>query len=198
MAEDARPPVAIRIVRPYASEDEFLAHEIETVSKSSIVLIGAPSRPQGVVLRFEVTLSTGKSLFRGEGRVVASKASAHGDQEGLTLRFTRLDPRSKALVDRAVALKEARAKGLPDPVSASAPPAPKASDSSGELPAERTSANGAGSHAPERPLHPIDAAPAKAAPAEPPVRANLLERLRQRARGLSPEAVAHIVARREK
>jgi hypothetical protein len=108
VAENARPPVAIRIVRPYETEEAFLENELETVGKTSVILIGAHSRPTGVILRFEVTLASGTSVLRGEGRVLAHKESAFRGQPGLALRFTRLDPKSKALVDRAAAIREAR------------------------------------------------------------------------------------------
>jgi hypothetical protein len=117
VAENSRPPVAIRIVRPYASEDEFLEAELETVGKTSVILIGAHPRPTGVILRFEVTLGNGATLLRGEGRVLAHKENAFRGQPGLSLRFTRLDPRSKALVDRAAGLREAKAAGSSGPRS---------------------------------------------------------------------------------
>lgn len=115
MSENLRPPVAVRISRPFASDEDFLTHEAHTLSKTGMVLIGAPAKPVGVVLRFEVVLSNGSVLMRGEGRVVAFKENVLRDQPGLTLRFTRLDPKSKALVDRAALIREARAKGEPTP-----------------------------------------------------------------------------------
>jgi hypothetical protein len=123
---DARPPtqVAIRIVRPYENEDEFLTNELETVGKTSIILIGAHPRPAGIILRFEVTLASGATILRGEGRVLAHKERAFRGQPGLSLRFTRLDPRSKALVDRAVAMREARLSGEAPSIRPSAPSAP--------------------------------------------------------------------------
>lgn len=111
MAENARPPIALRVVRPYETEEAFLDSELETVGKTSVILIGAHSRPTGVILRFEVTLASGATVLRGEGRVLAHKESAFRGQPGLALRFTRLDPKSKALVDRAAAIREARLAG---------------------------------------------------------------------------------------
>jgi hypothetical protein len=119
----SRPPVAIRIVRPYQTDDEFLENELETVGKTSVILIGAHARPTGVILRFEVTLADGATALRGEGRVLAHKENAFRGQPGLSLRFTRLDPKSKALVDRATAIREAKAAGDPAPMSVR-PPAP--------------------------------------------------------------------------
>jgi hypothetical protein len=138
VADDAKTPVAIRITRPYDNEDAFLARELDTVTKTSIVLLGAQPRPQGVVLRFELALATGVPLVRGEGRVVAYKERAFEDSPGLTLRFTRLDSRSKALVDKAAAMRDARSRPSqtplprapsltpPEPMSPASPPAPPA------------------------------------------------------------------------
>lgn len=122
MAEsNSRPPVAIRIVRPYDTEDQLLENELETIGKTNVVLIGAHPRPTGVILRFEVTLQTGATILRGEGRVLAHKENAFKGQAGLSLRFTRLDPKSKGVVDRATAMREAKSPSAPP-----RPPAPSA------------------------------------------------------------------------
>ena len=119
---EASRPVAIRVIRPYASEDEYLAKEGDSITKTTIELIGAHSRPLGIILRFEVTLQSGKTLVRGEGRVTQFNANGRYDQPSLSLRFTKLDPKSKALVDRAVLMRQ------PQQASPAA-----ASDSSREL-----------------------------------------------------------------
>ncbi len=110
MPEAPRTPVAVRISRPFATEEEWLSHELETVTRTSVTLFGAPLKPQGVVLRFELTLVGGQPLLRGEGRVVGFKAASSSTEAALTLRFTRLDARSKALVDRVGAVREANAR----------------------------------------------------------------------------------------
>jgi hypothetical protein len=112
------PPVALRIVRPYASEDDLLAAEANAFTRTGVVLIGAPSRPVGVVLRFEILLAGGVVAMRGEGRVVGHRPGGPGEHAALMLRFTRLDVRSKALLDRAVALREGRS--MPPPAAPSA------------------------------------------------------------------------------
>lgn len=117
--------MAIRITRPYTTEDEFLEQELETLSRTSVTLLGAQPRPQGVVLRFELVLSSGHVLMRGEGRVVAFRPNAHQGLGGLSLRFTRLDSRSKSLVDKATALRERRRpSGAPAAQEASPGPPP--------------------------------------------------------------------------
>jgi hypothetical protein len=123
-------PLAIRITRPYATEDEYLEHELETLTRASITLVGAQPRAEGVVLRFELVLSSGQVLMRGEGRVTGFKPNVHQGLGGLSLRFTRLDTRSKALIDKAAALRDRRRpsyrppSSAPEPPRAEPPPAP--------------------------------------------------------------------------
>jgi hypothetical protein len=217
-------PAAIRITRPYASEEDYLDRELETLTRASITLLGAQARPQGVVLRFELALSSGLVLMRGEGRVVAFKANAFEGLGGLTLRFTRLDTRSKALVDRAAALREKRRPStrphFPDPAD---PPSEKATpEPSLETAAVSTLAdptalaplfpppavhpNPQATHAlargepsppgppPESSVQANEVPPA----ATPPERDSLLDRLRARARALNPDDIARILADRRR
>jgi hypothetical protein len=217
--EDSQTPVAIRITRPYATEDEFLDQELETLTRTSVTLLGAQPRPQGVVLRFELVLSSGTVLMRGEGRVVGFRPNAHQGLGGLALRFTRLDSRSKALVDRAAAVRERRrpASMMPPPGASLTPPAPPASEPADAPPVP------SGVRTSERPLPPppLDATPVAppldVTPAEPPpvmlseappapLRASLappgreevLARLRMRGQGLEPSAIQRILAQRKR
>jgi len=115
------PPVAVRITRPFADTDALLAAEASAFTRTGVVLLGAPNKPSGVVLRFEVCLQDGTPVMRGEGRVVGYRA-ANADEEGaLMLRFTRLDVKSKDLLDRAVAMREER-RSLAPPKRPTPPP----------------------------------------------------------------------------
>ena len=204
------PPVAIRSMRPYPTEEAFLSEERDTLSRTAVTLIGAPHRPRGVIIRFEVTLNEGTPILRGEGRVLAFQAADNRGPSALTLRFTRLDAKSKALVDRAADLREAEGKrSLP-------PPEPHASTDTippGEDPLASTSmtaipsfADGPPSSGEPIPLA-ISSGSLPLSDAEniggvngtdpPPAgRDALLERLRTRAKNLSPTQVAGILARR--
>lgn len=177
VAEDPRPPVAIRITRPYGNEDEFLEHELETLTRTSVTLLGAQPRPQGVVLRFELVLQSGQAILRGEGRVVGFKPNILHGLGGLTLRFTRLDSKSKALVDKAAAARERRRPShappsepprvseppkppptpQPEPALA-APPAPISVEILAEAPAS----------SPSEPPPPVSARPRSIPPPLPP------------------------------
>ncbi|HEX4627830.1 MAG TPA: hypothetical protein VH137_03490 [Gemmatimonadales bacterium] len=217
------PPVAIRITRPYATEDEYLDEELDTLTRTSITLLGVQPRPQGVVLRFELVLSSGQVLARGEGRVIGFKHNAHEGLGGVTLRFTRLDSRTKTLVDKAAALREqrrpsARPNDSPPEAIATAP-----------VPVAGAPRDGGGGHIPEEPSDPLmmtpiaiasepslPSLPDPPAPApRPPVapspaatgpgaasphadRDALLERLRARSKRLDPGALQVILASRRR
>jgi hypothetical protein len=199
--------VAIRITRPYTTEDEFLEQELETLSRTSVTLLGAQPRPQGVVLRFELVLSSGHVLMRGEGRVVGFRPNMQQGLGGLTLRFTRLDTRSKALVDKAATFRERRRPSArPEAMEPPSPPPPKAErrhppplpqkpESAREAPPldlEATRAEAPSAKRSERPAPPSTATPAPAG------REELLDRLRSRASALEPTAVQRILEQRRR
>jgi hypothetical protein len=204
--EGSLPPVAIRITRPYTTEDEFLEQELETLSRSTVTLLGAQPRPQGVVLRFELVLSSGSVLMRGEGRVVGFRPNAHRGLGGLTLRFTRLDSRSKALVDRAATVREQRrlataavgeAPVMP-PTTQASEPGPFSVRSGAGLVSERPpelEATSADPPSGERPVPP-PVPPMKAADV-PAGREEVLARLRTRGQGLEASAVQRILEQRK-
>jgi hypothetical protein len=135
VSDTLRPAAGIRITRPYATEDEFLEHELDMLTRTTVTLVGAQSRPQGVVLRFELALTSGQVVLRGEGRVLAFKPGIYRGLGGLTLRFTRLDTRSKALVDKAASLREHRRPSLAPAASVPSLPPPASSAPSLEDPA---------------------------------------------------------------
>jgi hypothetical protein len=210
--------VAIRITRPYANEEEYLDEELETLTRTSITLLGAQPRPQGIVLRFELVLTSGHVLARGEGRVVGFKHNAHEGLGGLTLRFTRLDSRTKTLIDKAAALREQRrpsTRPLPEtvgtPVAAEQAPAeqaPKASLTPAAASIAPAPAAASIAPAPARSPIPPPLPPrgrsvegSRGSPRPPPPsshpspveRETLLERLRARAKALGPEAIRQIL-----
>ena len=220
MAAEVRQPVAIRVTRPYSDEDEFLEREIDTLTRTSVTLIGAQSRPQGVILRFEVALSNGAPLMRGEGRVIAFKTNALGPLSGLTLRFTRLDKKTKALVDRAALIREERARAalhasMLESAESELPPPPPATSETAIL-AEPSSPDAASVESPDATGAGFDRATQPDPPPAPAPhheshepngassiasgrvtsgrdRDSLLLRLRERARRLAPETVAAIL-----
>ncbi len=201
MAE--KQPVAVRIARPYDNEDDFLDGEIDTLTRTTVLLVGAQKRPDGVVLRFEITLRNGTALVRGEGRVVAYKEKAHQGEPGLLLRFTRLDSKSKALVDRAASRRDGKRSLRPPP-----PPAPTPEPASEDRPSAPPEIQVVVAP-PETPA-PISSAPSisvttsssppaaieRGALAAPTDREAILERLRTRAKTLDPARIEAILKAR--
>jgi hypothetical protein len=94
-------PIAIRVVRPHETEEAWFEAEVETMTRASIVLVGAAQRPEGTIVRFEVTLTNGKAVLRGEGKVFEYRNKVFQESGGLLVRFTKLDSKSKQTVDAA-------------------------------------------------------------------------------------------------
>lgn len=211
VADDPRPLVAVRVARPFATEDELFEHEPETLSRTSITLLGAQSRPQGVVLRFELVLSSGQVVVRGEGRVVGYKMRTEDGLGALTLRFTRLDLRSKALVDKAASLRDRRRSASPFGVEDMAPPSfspPAPFPPSASFVPPASVVPPPSFEPPSFDIPPglgigpegaVPGEPAKATRARPAVdRDLLLERLRARAQRLAPDAVQKLLEPRRR
>jgi hypothetical protein len=126
-------PIGMRIPRPYATEEEFIQGDGLAIGRMGMILIGAPARPPGIVVRFELLLKGGEPVFRGEGKVVAHRVHANGRQ-GLEVRFTRLDKHSKALVERVLALRKTGAL-----TPAASPGAPEVAEGVDKVGLERPS-----------------------------------------------------------
>lgn len=137
---DAEAPVAFRLRRPYASEDEFVAGDGACIERRGMTLVGAGPRPSGLIVRFEVALRDGAPLFRGEGKVVHHRAASDGERPaGLDVRFTRLDAQGKAIVERvlrerAEASSPSPAPVIPDLAAGPAPSEPPPAVESGPVP----------------------------------------------------------------
>ena len=97
-------PTGMRILRPYKTEEDFIRGDGLTIGRMGMILPGAPERPPGIIIRFEIVLADGQPVFRGEGKVVAHRVHANG-RKGLEVKFTRLDAHSKGVVDRALELR---------------------------------------------------------------------------------------------
>jgi hypothetical protein len=202
MVSAQKPPVAIRITRPYETEDEFFARELDTISRTGVMLVGAQPRPEGVVLRFELALASGTPLLRGEGRVIGYKQNAIGHEPGLSLRFTRLDSKSKALVDRVGSMREVR-PSMPPPAPPAPPPkAPEPPRESGDvIPISLEAPVSEAQHAADALAAQGPSVHAARAPEAPPpesvdagVKESALARLRNRRTQISRETVDAILS----
>jgi molecular chaperone DnaK len=117
-------PIPLRLKLAYATEEEFLAKYASSLSRGGVFVATKNPKPLGTQLAFQFVLSNGTAVLSGQGSVVRSIPPGGEAHSGMTLRFTALDPHSRALIDRAQALKS----GKPEAPPPSAPPAVKSSD----------------------------------------------------------------------
>jgi hypothetical protein len=194
LVPENRPPPTIRITRPWASEKEFIDGDLACLGRTAILLPNAPAREPGELIRFEIVLSSGAPVFRGEGHVVAHHPPGGPKPAGLEVRFTRIDARSKLLLDRVRERRTAllRSGSIPPPalVSQAPPPGPSSqppavlmSQAPMSLTGLSSSRLSIGRGAQTEAL--LARARARGPVPPPPNRDELLERLRERGRRLA-------------
>ena len=137
MADTHRAPIKLRVTRPYDTEDAFLQGDLARLGRGSIVLAETPAMPVGRVVRFEVLLSTGAAVFRGEGTVLAHHGKGGFKPEGLEVRITRTDAKSKAALERAQALRAANKPARQVDQQSGVRPAPTPEPEAAPMPAGR-------------------------------------------------------------
>lgn len=117
--------VPLRIRLPFATEDEFVERYGVHIGKGGIFIATKAAKPEGTPLSFELVLADGTRVMRGEGVVHQVVADEQPGRSGMTVRFTRIDARTRALIDRIVAVREGLARAEPPPSPApSQPPEP--------------------------------------------------------------------------
>ncbi len=116
--------IPLRIRLPYASEAEFIERYGSNVARGGVFIATRALKPEGTEVAFELVLSDGTRLMRGEGVVQKTQVDEGGQRSGMTIRFTRLDARGKALIDKLVALRSGLAPALPEEQSITNAPLP--------------------------------------------------------------------------
>ncbi|HET9450471.1 MAG TPA: TIGR02266 family protein, partial [Aggregicoccus sp.] len=117
----------LRVRLPYQDEEEFLARYGTNVARGGVFIATRAPKPEGTALAFEFVLADGARMLRGEGVVVKVQGDEASGRTGMTVRFTRLDAPSKALVDRILARRAQGAKPAAPAPSPAPEPAPSAS-----------------------------------------------------------------------
>jgi hypothetical protein len=98
-------PVVVHVVRPYSSEEEYLAAEAWTIDARGMLLIDAEPLPMETAVLFDVALVGGHKPIRAEGRVMGRVAPSGDRAGGLRVRFKRFGAATKAFIERAVRAK---------------------------------------------------------------------------------------------
>jgi len=114
----------VRIVRPYATESEWLHEEGWTVAKKSVYLIGIAPMPEGAAIRCELELASGQRLLVAEGVVVKYSTDSGDRPSGLVVRYRRLSSASSQFINRVLSARDASEVSSPssaeNPVPSSA------------------------------------------------------------------------------
>jgi hypothetical protein len=98
-------PIVVHVVRPYATDQDYLAAEAWTIDARSMLLVDAEPLPADTTVLFDISLEDGSKLIRAEGRVLAPVAPLGGRPGGLRVRFKRFGATTKAFIERAVKLR---------------------------------------------------------------------------------------------
>lgn len=123
-------PVVLHVVRPYSSEDEYLAAEAWTIEARGMLLIGQRDVELDRAVVFDVALANGAKVIRAEGRASGYQTASDDNPGGLRIKFRRFGAQTKAFIDRAVIAREqtlaATLSSRPPAAAAPEAPAPEA------------------------------------------------------------------------
>jgi hypothetical protein len=125
-------PVVVHVVRPYASEQEYLAAEAWSIDARGMLLVDAEALAPDTAVLFDVALAGGQKPIRAEGRVLKVVAPANGRPGGLKVRFKRFGAATKAFIERAVKAQSASS----EPERPSQPEADRPSTPEAEPPSQ--------------------------------------------------------------
>jgi hypothetical protein len=180
---ESKAPTKFRVVRPYATEDDYIRGDFAWIGRAWIILPNVPARPAGELVRFEVVLSSGAPVIRGEGNVVGHHPPGGPRPAGLEVKLSRFDARSKAILDRVHAHRLAitrtgvaiRPLGASDggPTVVSMPPVVGSVAPVASMPPRDPTTSSSPRSGPKRAI------------VAPPNREEILERLRERAKALA-------------
>jgi molecular chaperone DnaK len=127
--EPKRVPLRIRL--PFATEAEFIERYGMHVAPGALFIATRQPKPLGTLLSFELVLAEGARLMRGEGIVHSVSEDQRAGRAGMLVRLTRVDAKTKALIDQISALQELVAQqpsatppAPPPVIPAAAPPQP--------------------------------------------------------------------------
>ena len=98
-------PFTLRIVRPYASREDYLQGDYWTVERSEMLLLDVEGVAQGAQVTFEIVLENKEIVVRGEGRALELIPPRDGRPGGVRVRFKQLDAGSKTTLRRALEIQ---------------------------------------------------------------------------------------------
>ena len=122
--------VPLRIRLPFATEEEFIEKYGAHVTRGGVFIATRHGKPEGTPLSLELVLQDGVRLMRGDGVVQKLLVDEQLGKSGMLVRFTRIDTRTKGLIDLILERREGIKNPEPPVSSPSQPPSPPPSYSS--------------------------------------------------------------------
>ncbi len=111
--EPKRVPLRVRL--PFATEAEFIERYGVHVAAGGLFIATRSPKPVATLLSFELVLADGTRLMRGEGVVHSVSEDPTPGRAGMLVRLTRVDAKTKALIDQITALREGVKEAQPPP-----------------------------------------------------------------------------------
>lgn len=108
MSSDSTSTVSMRIRLRYPDVETFVDRYASNISSGGMFIQSRTPPEVGTLLRFELCLSGGASVVRGEGKVVWIKdfdEAAPTEPHGMGVRFTQLDEASQVMIERVLTAK---------------------------------------------------------------------------------------------
>ncbi len=105
--KDKRAPVSLKVRFKSATVDEFIEQYSVDISTGGLFIKTKSPMPIGTLLKFEFQLKDESRLIHGVGRVVwrrdEEQAKGSDIPAGMGIKFIKMDPESRALVDKIIA-----------------------------------------------------------------------------------------------
>lgn len=104
--KDKRAPVSLKVRFKSATVDEFIEQYSKDLSRGGVFIKSNTPMAVGTLLKFELQLKDESRLINGVGRVVWKRDPGpdvtDDNPAGMGIKFIKMDPDSKAVVDRVV------------------------------------------------------------------------------------------------
>ncbi len=114
-----RKPVGLLVRLAYQSIEDFKRRFAPNLSRGGVFIRTREPKPAGTLVAFELRLSTGEKVMRGDGVVrsvvVEDLGATPPRVPGMAIQFTRLDAASRALVEEVASSRAALERTLSSP-----------------------------------------------------------------------------------
>ncbi|MCB9666912.1 MAG: TIGR02266 family protein [Myxococcales bacterium] len=127
--KDKRAPVSLKVRFKSATVDQFIEQYSIDISRGGLFIKSKSPMPVGTLLKFEFQLKDESRLIQGVGRVVWMRMVAQSSDPdrppGMGVKFIKMDPQSRAIVERIVAPRGERPAAYESGTAEAAPPPPQ-------------------------------------------------------------------------